>query len=402
MRYIKAAKIKMLLQNLALLMVSLILCILIIEVGLFRFFPQLLPLKLQGYVNHAIRVLSQNTKAHALPSDYIAVMGDSYAQGQGDALLEANPNSNYFFHSVPYIYSRTKIDIISFGVGGSGSLRALIREPISVYEYLNSMPLYSLQRPKHIFIYFHEGNDLSDNLIEIRKFPESGRTPGAPLDPVLFESFVREKVLKPNQLYRLSKSRRLIKKMILPGFIEEIVTGFTPETAVDKGAVNTEAGHINRVNIGGKTVTIPDALQSPEVTLSKENFTLAFNVFERALLFMSGYFPGSGVSIVYVPSVLSCYEIASDNVSVQISTNDTTGMTVTKNAVIETGENTFRTLSDIALRYGIEIIDSRPFIKKASSGDLVHGPKDWKHFNRLGYTALGDAVLSSRFFSSLK
>jgi hypothetical protein len=42
-----------------------------------------------------------------------------------------------------------------------------------------------------------------------------------------------------------------------------------------------------------------------------------------------------------------------------------------------------------SLRVGAEFVDSRDAIRSLARKHLVHGPKEWKHFNKRGYTELG-------------
>ena len=43
-------------------------------------------------------------------------------------------------------------------------------------------------------------------------------------------------------------------------------------------------------------------------------------------------------------------------------------------------------------RMSVQFVDSRPAIRRLSSTKLVHGPLDWRHFNKHGYEALGETV----------
>jgi acyl-CoA thioesterase FadM len=72
-------------------------------------------------------------------------------------------------------------------------------------------------------------------------------------------------------------------------------------------------------------------------------------------------------------------------------------------AFYETSGEINRTKSD-ELRYEIELIANRTGWKFCDAtsrilhitrkkGKAVHGPRDWKHFNELGYTAVKDTYL---------
>ena len=65
-------------------------------------FPQLVrfvPLSLQPDLHPAVRLLAQSSKRGLMPHEYTALLGDSYAQGEGDWHLSVDGRSNPPFHS---------------------------------------------------------------------------------------------------------------------------------------------------------------------------------------------------------------------------------------------------------------------------------------------------------------
>jgi len=53
------------------------------------------PLRLQGELPEEIRVFAQSSKSGVVPRNPVLLLGDSYAQGYGDWLLEANPDGKF-------------------------------------------------------------------------------------------------------------------------------------------------------------------------------------------------------------------------------------------------------------------------------------------------------------------
>jgi len=90
-----------------------------------------------------------SSKTGVLPHDPVLLLGDSYAQGAGDWLLETDPNRNGPFHSAHVINRLTGRDVITLGVSGAYSKDAW---------YLRLPP------PHVAVVYFSEGSDLNDNL----------------------------------------------------------------------------------------------------------------------------------------------------------------------------------------------------------------------------------------------
>jgi hypothetical protein len=50
-------------------------------------------------------------------------------------------------------------------------------------------------------------------------------------------------------------------------------------------------------------------------------------------------------------------------------------------------------VKSIAMAQDLGFIDTRQQIKAVSAQKLIHGPKDWRHFNRAGYEALAQSIV---------
>jgi hypothetical protein len=64
------------------------LCYVTLEYALFRVALPYLPVDVRMHLPDIVDVLAQNSKAGYLPHDYVALLGDSYAEGLGDWLLQ--------------------------------------------------------------------------------------------------------------------------------------------------------------------------------------------------------------------------------------------------------------------------------------------------------------------------
>ena len=53
---------------------------------------------------------------------------------------------------------------MSFGRAGAGSFDGIWLEPVTQFLYINSVRGYKLSPPKHLLIFFYEGNDVYDNI----------------------------------------------------------------------------------------------------------------------------------------------------------------------------------------------------------------------------------------------
>src|SRR3954454_17912598 len=150
------------LANTALVVISLAVTYLAASFFLFRVALPHLPINLRPHFPDIAEVFAQTSKRATVPGDYIALLGDSYAKGQGDGLLNANGDRAKFMHSAHVLHRLTGRDVISLGLGGAGRAQAMVRKPARIL--LGDCFLYPrLELPRQIFVYFYEGNDLEEN-----------------------------------------------------------------------------------------------------------------------------------------------------------------------------------------------------------------------------------------------
>ena len=156
--------------NILLVVFSILLTYLILEFFIFKFVIRHLPLNRHDFLSPPIQVLAQSSKDGLTPhKDYIAIVGDSYAAGYGDWLIDTDPGKNSPFHSAHVLYDLTGKDIISFGKSGRGSIGGIVIQPILKFEHINSLFVYRLPKPPCVLVYFYEGNDLNNNLKRIER-----------------------------------------------------------------------------------------------------------------------------------------------------------------------------------------------------------------------------------------
>ena len=160
------------LTNLVLAFGSLTLTYLALEL----IFPHILnhiPLTMYNGLKTEIRILGQSSKSAVVPKDYIALVGDSYALGDGDWLKKIIKNNRYKgtnpdYYSGHIIFRQTGTDVITYGTGGAASVKGLVTAPIISHLYINSLWPYTLDQPKRILVYFYGGNEFTDNSMYYR------------------------------------------------------------------------------------------------------------------------------------------------------------------------------------------------------------------------------------------
>jgi hypothetical protein len=125
--------------------------------------------------------------------------------------------------------------------------------------------------------------------------------------------------------------------------------------------------------------------------LTRRELERAALVFERSLVFLRKLLPGTPVLVVYVPSPLSSYRLLSLEVSIQQYVKDRAPR-YPKERVAEYSNAICLLIRAATIGQGAGFLDLRPAIRSASARDILHGPRDFKHFNRKGMEVLGQTV----------
>src|SRR6266853_6972441 len=151
------------LANAATVAVSLVLACVVAALLMFRFVIPYISPTLRAYLADLPVVVGQTSKRDYLPHDYIAILGDSYAEGIGDWLIDAEARGTSQFHSAHVLHELTGKDVITLGRWGYGSAEAMVLKPSRVYFHPPCILFPRVEKPKRILVYFYEGNDVIDN-----------------------------------------------------------------------------------------------------------------------------------------------------------------------------------------------------------------------------------------------
>ena len=369
--------LKSFLGNLLLLVVSVGVAYFAGELAFFRFVVPELSLNLRAHLPETAEVLLQNSKSGAVPRDYVAILGDSYAEGLGEWALAGAGDRAKPYHSANVIHERTGRDVASFGKGGNGSVQALVVRPARILAGNRCIVFPDIEDPKQIVVYFYEGNDLHDNLnvLEIlRQRGFHGDIPAA-------VEFVAER-------YGAAAGRKCHAH-----FWETVVRMARfiyrdhPE-GHDLFRMPAPSG--NSVVVGGRVVDVPAGLQGPSLELEDEEIVRAVALYDRSLAWLRRRFPQSPVTVAYIPAPLSVYRLAGDTVRIH-----SLAQRRSEFPAVRVGRNsdlTCRLVREVTLRHGAGFLDTRPALRAAASAEVIHGPTDWYHFNETGYRLLGTLV----------
>ncbi|CAA0100062.1 Uncharacterised protein [Halioglobus japonicus] len=371
------------LGNLISLGIAIVFCYFVIGSLLLRLLPGLMP-TLSGQFPMAASLWWQPSAPEPTNNDYLALLGDSYAEGVGDWKAEqvdvTTPS-----HSADIIHRLIGRDVLSFGKRGASSAEGLVRLPALALGAGQCLVFPSLQPPQEIVYYFYEGNDLEDNLefIDERLGLSVGDANIGDASMDFLAHNWQDPGRKPCLLYFGKTIKSLIKT--------------AKKTIVHRyGATVDEAQPLpapNLARMGSEVVTLPATLQGPALDLDAQSDDAAFEVFEVSLASLQQMLAGVKITVVHLPSVLSTYELTGPSVTVEI--NDTGSIVHSSADVASRSDAICRRLREITVSSGAEFFDARPAMRDLGTREIIHGPRDWTHFNRTGYTHLGETVAAA-------
>jgi len=356
------------------------------EVIFFGYFLPIMPLSNQKFLPQELQPLAQSSKRFSIPNDYILILGDSYAKGFGDWLWFSNAKKNLPYSTSHLIFHNLSRDVISFGESSFGNYNSYFIHPMITFQDINSYYLYDLKDPKTILIYFYEGNDLNNNLYEI--FGETNNLDQLNLSEI--KEVINNKT--HNTVKYTSESKKRYNAYPLARYLINRIKHFFVRTE-PKSIEEFSYGKLNKIYLNFSIIELPENLQSPAMELSDHEISIAISVFKFSIDKLVEIFPESKIYIAYVPSPLSCYDLASEKVSIQ-SYHGRVNIRESRK-VGEYSDKIFKMIQEYSIYKNISLIDTRPELRIAASRKFIHGPIDWKHFNKEGYVVLSEAILKN-------
>lgn len=330
--------------------------------GLIQFFPV------------AATIWWQPSAPHPDRDDYIALLGDSYAAGMGD-WRAARRSRLEPYHSADVIRARTGRDVLSFGRAGAGSAEGLVLHPAQALAAERCLIFGRPRRPSEIVFYFYEGNDLDNNLTFMEEVLNVA--PDAP-----------DLAARAKRHFEAGYASADLGTCL--GYFASSLRGFLDTALFVLGAEPSPDVPPNAVLVDGRIQTVPGPLQAPALELDPQELRAALVITEAGLAWLRHALPGTQVTVVLLPSVLTSYLPGSASVTIQIQHD---GEEIQPAARVAAHSDLIcQELSAVATRQNMRFVDSRPALRAAAHNALIHGPLDWGHFNRAGYVRLGETV----------
>lgn len=344
--------------------------------------------------------LMQTSKKHGVAGEsYWALLGDSYAKGMGDGQIDALA----MFHARDYavnhfLAQHFQRDVVSLAAPGSGSWRGLVANYAGSLAYLQAQELNWPERPELMIYFFYEGNDLVENHLFAQKvFTKRGLDTAAASEQVLQADglFVRSQ--------QASAKRGFLQQMAVNAYtqanreplaFEHIGSDAGASYVPPKRWLPRMSGKsLNQAQIAGQTVALPGNLQGPAMELGEAELEEALSQFGQALQANRQRWSDIPLLVVYIPSVLSCYELTGPLAEAQNFLGDDT-VKASVDSLRDRHSYVRESIERHVTGMQLEFLDASAALQAGCALEALHGPKDWNHLNVRGYRLLSQWLIS--------
>ncbi|NDV28632.1 hypothetical protein [Desulfovibrio sp. JC010] len=386
------SKFKSFIINSLLVISSIAFTVFIFDKFIFKTVITDLPLNKHEYLERSFRIFGQSSKEGVVPKDdYIGIIGDSYAYGEGDWFKSLDKSTNDPFHSAHIIHDKTGRDVLSFGRPGAGNVLSALMLP-GIIDYASHYSGFEIAPPKEAFVFFYAGNDLWDNRRRLRKnfYPEYDKQQLERSE--YFQSFMHDVAEELNEYNPLKYSPTLVfvtraffaqcNKVI--DYVADTFEGVAGKTKEEDFYIAATNSSLNNIRLGEKVHHVATDLQCYTLGLTEEEIRLSLYVFQQSLQFLKKNYPDTKFTVVFIPSVPECYDYESDYIE---SGREREIYKVSDMRRI--GAEVERNIEKITKDENLDFINTTPELRKLAKTQMLHGPRDVTHFNRAGYEGLG-------------
>ena len=385
---VRAARLRGMLVNAVVSVVSVLVTYALFELAFFRFYLPHASLNLRPHIPDRADFFLQNSKSGHVPRDYIALVGDSYAQGMGDWLLANGGKNRLPYHSGDLIHQALGKDVVTVGRAASGSAEGMVLRTTRIFDDSYCYLFPTVDPPSRIVHYFYEGNDFDENYRTLeRRIRPGGGDLKAAIDRFLDTRYAK------------------VSHWRCHGYLGETLfrmARFLWRYRQYASAAPLDLPAVQQVISAGANVGAWQ-LDPPPMAIDDSQIDAAVIVYERSLAWLRRRFPTAPVTVVYIPASAATYrhrdgEVVTYGVYIPGrpgGENDHAqvhGLRFPVEKIYARSRSGCEKIRVATLTQGVSFIDARPAMRKAAARQPVHGPRDWNHLNKNGYEALSDLI----------
>ena len=318
------------------------------------------PRKILQYLEPVARWSYPDFENSETNTNSLFIVGDSYAEGAGELFLK----DSYKYSIGHFLDNTWRENTNIYLVANAGSnipvqLHLLENHLDGNLNNLTGMPIKS--NSFDVILYFYEGNDLENTLLN-RKLP--------------FHSFGGKLRIKFPILYATKTATNLARKKILSWSKRQL-------------PLTKQNNFRNNVCVEYECRIMPP-LQSAAAGLSEKQIFNEINYLENSVKKFSLKYPNANLCLVYIPSPATIYSPTEDFYYQKYISN--------KSLKTDSQSNNRKSLLIRRLLKDnldfdfLTFVDPTKTLQKYARSVFIHGTLDSKHFNAYGYKLMANAT----------
>ena len=334
-------------------------------------------------------------------NNFTAVLGNSVAQGNGDAYLQGKDNYSISHH----LHKMNEKNYLIFGRAGQNSIAA-VTNLIKIHQLSNqSLMVPNLNKPEAIIFYLYEGIDLVwnhdlylNNLKEnesieaysLRKINDNS-------NPTSLEKLYNSFPLLPFLGSFLEDFLRLFEEIFASKSLNEAISSIIDRIKKLFGFYivlgDREKNNLTWTNSlkDHKNINYIRPIQGASETLNKEQMLIGLEIFYQSVKQVKSWSKAKDFYILYIPAPISVYDwnepiIYEKQPLSPKSKIDVKSITNKENKI----KNIFlrNEVKKFSKNNNIVFLDTTDILIKEGKNKVLHGPLDWGHLNYKGYNLI--------------
>ena len=378
--------------------------IIFISVSTQNYFPR----SLAGSLPNILLTFYPDTYNKDNLKDYVAITGDSYSQGGGDAYLNGMRDYTFAHH----LHKNDNKNYLNFGRAGYGSISAVSNLiMINKLTYLPNL-IEDLEKPKSIIFIFYEGNDLEENFFEYNLLSKSNENASDFVSRRIKEKIKLSNIDKLTNIFPIltflkklySHLHNLLKKIIKVNDLNEVGSLITNRikklfgyTIVLNDSKVDPLTYTNSIKNHNKIDNIRP-LQSAAVGLTKKEISIALEVFFESMKHLKSWSQAENITILYVPSPISSYaweepityEFKTPSTLISEKIKKTSNKKNSSNSIFIRNK-----INYFSKENNFQFLDATNYVIEKGKEIILHGPLDWRHFNYEGYKNVSNYIIDN-------
>ena len=399
----------------AIIFASIVINYLIIEYFIWRPLLPYVPVSLHSELGR-LKALAQSSKDSYIPEDYILIIGDSYAEGLGDWLMQTIGDTKPKHHTAHVIHEQSGRDVLSFGFRGGYPGHSYSFETTRNFHGITQYAAIGLKHPKDVVVYFNELNDINDELISAKIWLHPSKDLSLLADrrkvrEIIFQRGAdgqasiekRWHVLRNAHMFdTFTKLVKLIYRNVVRGLdpLRASLSGFVDTGEYKQNWSRYETSNL-RINWKSGTLKYPENSVEPFAFHSADEIRHGMYVFKGALEYLRSYFPNANLWVAYIPTPVGVYTLQNKSISlrdrIRYPLREETGPPTpfTTEHLAAQSQRICDAVAQTTLAVGARFIDTRTLLReRAHHIGYLHGPNDPAHLNKAGYTALAESIMA--------